>query len=98
VQGLIWFLGIWRKTIRRQQLAQQTDGKTGQRTMRPSPVGAQHMHPSQRQPTGKRRIEAGNPQGQPRPRHAAVKNRNLAAQMGEILTPGLMTGLMPGSG
>tara|TARA_E500000178_G_scaffold258271_1_gene254940 strand:+ start:381 stop:656 length:276 start_codon:yes stop_codon:yes gene_type:complete len=62
--------------------------------MRTSPVGAQHMHPPQRQPTGKRRIETRKPQCQTRPCHAAVQNRNLTAQMDKILIPFLMLGLV----
>ena len=64
--------------------------------MRTSPVGAQHMHPPQRQPTGKRRIETRKPQCQTRPCHAAVQNRNLTAQMGKILMPFLTLGLVLG--
>ena len=66
--------------------------------MRTSPVGAQHMHPPQRQPTGKRRIETRKPQCQTRPCHAAVQNRNLTAQMGKILMPFLTLGLGVGLG
>lgn len=66
--------------------------------MRTSPVGAQHMHPPQRQPTGKRRIQTRKPQCQTRPCHAAVQNRNLTAQMGKILMPFLTLGLVLGLG
>jgi hypothetical protein len=54
------------------------------------------MHPPQRQPTGKRRIETRKPQCQTRPCHAAVQNRNLTAQMGKILMPFLTLGLVLG--
>jgi hypothetical protein len=56
------------------------------------------MHPPQRQPTGKRRIETRKPQCQTRPCHAAVQNRNLTAQMGKILMPFLTLGLVLGLG